>query len=544
MIFAEALNAGYSGILFGRARVSVERMLLDVRRLVEPSLAERVSAYKSGYRADERARIEAGLRSGHLRGVVSTNALELGIDVGSLDLAVVAGYPGSSMSFWQQAGRVGRRGERESLVVLVAGDDALDQFHIQHPEAFFGRAMEHAAVDPSNAAIQLGHLLCAASEAPLEAAELDAWPANASALAQRLVDAGELSGGPPWRCPGGAPHADVSLRGTSRTPYSLQIGREVLGTIEPPWLQRECYPGAVYLHNGRGYRVAKLDPTAHVVRLELDGAEGRTNPLLEVAVMPRGEAVAQRSVASLEASLGPLSVRESVVAYRELRRGQALTFGLEQPLESVLDTIGLWLDVPPALEADGASIHAFEHALVSALPLVLLCDRRDVGSSNEGQRIFIYDFAEGGIGLADKAYHLFEELVERAASLVRTVRRRAARIACTWPRGRQSTRQTGAQALPGIVGAARAAAGVMNRPACRDLRAHPRAPPTLHDIAGRARARYGASPRGCRLARWPTWTLLGRSSWNVGVGSRRSATKRRHVALSAVGRARTPTDAA
>jgi DEAD/DEAH box helicase domain-containing protein len=124
MIFAEALNAGYSGILFGRARVSVERMLLDVRRLVEPSLAERVSAYKSGYRADERARIEAGLRSGHLRGVVSTNALELGIDVGSLDLAVVAGYPGSSMSFWQQAGRVGRRGERESLVVLVAGDDA------------------------------------------------------------------------------------------------------------------------------------------------------------------------------------------------------------------------------------------------------------------------------------------------------------------------------------------------------------------------------------------------------------------------------------
>src|SRR5205823_8608596 len=151
--FAESLQAGYSGILFGRARVSVERMLLDVRRLVGPELAGRVSAYKSGYRAEERAHIEAGLRSGALQGVVSTNALELGIDVGALDVAVIAGYPGSNMSFWQQAGRVGRRVEREAVIVLVAGDDALDQYHVQHPDAIFGQAMEHAAVDPSNASI-------------------------------------------------------------------------------------------------------------------------------------------------------------------------------------------------------------------------------------------------------------------------------------------------------------------------------------------------------------------------------------------------------
>src|SRR6202011_5037194 len=185
-----------------------------------------VSAYKSGYHPEERAQIEAGLRSGKLRGVVSTNALELGIDVGALDVAVIAGYPGSNMSFWQQAGRVGRRADREAVVVLVAGDDALDQYHIQHPEAFFGQAMEQAAVDPSNAAIQLGHLVCAAAERPLEADDLALFPANAARLVERLAEAGELSDGPPWRAgrngARGGPHGDVSLRGTSRDPYTLQ----------------------------------------------------------------------------------------------------------------------------------------------------------------------------------------------------------------------------------------------------------------------------------------------------------------------------------
>src|SRR5260221_2787344 len=130
-------------------------MLLDVRRLVGPQLAQRVSAYKSGYRADERAQIEAGLRSGELLGVVSTNALELGIDVGALDVAVIAGYPGSNMSFWQQAGRVGRRADREAVVGPGAGGHALPQDHNQHPQALFCQAMAQGAGDASNASIPL-----------------------------------------------------------------------------------------------------------------------------------------------------------------------------------------------------------------------------------------------------------------------------------------------------------------------------------------------------------------------------------------------------
>jgi DEAD/DEAH box helicase domain-containing protein len=422
-IFAETLRAGYNGILFGRARVSVERMLLDVRRLVGPELAGRVSAYKAGYRADERAEIEAGLRSGALRGVVSTNALELGIDVGALDVAVIAGYPGSTMSFWQQAGRVGRRAEREALVVLVAGDDALDQYHVQHPDAFFGQSMEHAAVDPSNASILLGHLLCAAAEQPLVADELRLFPSNTERLVERLVEAGELSGGPAWQAGARGVHADVSLRGTSREPYTLQLGQSRIGTIEPPYLQRECYPGALYLHNGRGYRVAMLDHRTRVVRLEADSLDARTTPIVEVEVAPREAALATRTIAlveaTLEVSVGPLRVCETVAGFRETQRGQSMNCQLEEPLTSVLETVGLWVDMPLAIEPDLESLHAVEHALVNALPLGLLCDRRDVGSSSDECRLYVYDFAEGGTGLAEKAYHVLERLLAEATTLLR-----------------------------------------------------------------------------------------------------------------------------
>jgi len=215
----------------------------------------------------------------------------------------------------------------------------------------------------------------------------------------------------------------VSLRGTSREPFTLQADHGSIGTIEPPYLQRECYPSALYLHNGRGYRVTAIDRIARVVRLADDSADTRTSPLVEVRVTPRDEALALRQLklgeAGLTATVGPLQVGETVAGYREARRGQSMTCALDEPLESVLDTVGLWLDVPEDLEPDQASLHAMEHGLVNAVPLALLCDRRDIGSSSDGQRIYLYDFAEGGIGLVEKAYHVLETLLERAATLLR-----------------------------------------------------------------------------------------------------------------------------
>jgi DEAD/DEAH box helicase domain-containing protein len=281
----------------------------------------------------------------------------------------------------------------------------------------------------------------------------------------------------------------------------------VLGTIEPPWLQRECYPGAVYLHNGRGYRVVSLEQASHVVRLEPTSLDMRTDPLVEVAVAPRGEALASRAVGPAEGqvmvSLGPLSVRESVVGYRELRRGQSFSFALDQPLESVLETVGVWLDVPTDLDPDASAVHAFEHALVNALPLVLLCDRRDVGSSSEGQRVHIFDFAEGGIGLADKAFHLLETLLERAASLVRDCPCAEGCPNCLHLAGcadanRQLDKLAGLALLEGrSVSAARAAERLLHPAPSRPRPAATRADRRrrLRDIAeADLRARYDAPP--------------------------------------------------
>jgi DEAD/DEAH box helicase domain-containing protein len=439
--------------------------------------------------------------------VVSTNALELGIDVGALDIAVIAGYPGSNMSFWQQAGRVGRRADREAVVVLVAGDDALDQYHIQHPEAFFGQAMEQATVDPSNASILLGHLVCAAAEAPLE--DMSMFPPNAPRLMQRLAEAGEVCAGPPWRAVGKGVHGDVSLRGTSREPYTLQTGGTRIGTIEPPYLQRECYPGALYLQNGRGYRVASIDARTRVVRLEEDAPDSRTSPIVEIEVTPREPPLATRSVtvggAAFSATVGPLVVSETVAGFRETTRGQTMTCQLEEPLASVLDTVGLWLDVSEALEPDATSLHAMEHALVNALPLALLCDRRDIASSSDERRLYVYDAAEGGIGLCEKAFHVLDSLLESAATLLRDCPCSEGCPSCMHlpgcPKGNGSLDKIGGLALleGRDVGGARVASHVLRRPAASvDIPGKRRRLRAIADDD--LRERYGAGP---------TWLQVG-----------------------------------
>lgn len=535
-VFAEALRAGYRGILFGRARVSVERMLLDLKRQVGPALADRVSAYKSGYRADERAQIEAGLRSGALVGVVSTNALELGIDIGSLDLVVLAGYPGSAMSFWQQAGRVGRRADREALVVLVAGDDAMDQYHVQHPDALLDGSMEQAVVDPSNAAIQVGHLVSAAAERPLETADVALFPPNAERLIARLVDAGELDQGPPWRATARNPHTDVSLRGTSREPYTLQVdGGPRLGTVEPPNLQRECFPGALYLHNGRVYRVRALNRLARVVSLEPDASDSRTSPLVEVQVTAGASPYQTRDLvlgeSTVGVTVGPLAVSESVVGYRETLRGQAFTASLEEPLEMVLNTVGVWIDVPPTLEADESALHAFEHALVNTVPLWLLCDRRDMESFTDAEthRVYLYDFAEGGIGLAEKAFTMVESLIDRAATLLSECPCSEGCPSCLHvtgcSRGNSGLDKAGGLALARgqSVGGARATEQLLRRRGPR--------PPRAETASGRQerfraiaeadrRERYGAAPGWLEeggLARHVTGGLV--VVWTIGRGT-------------------------
>lgn len=438
LLFIELLKAGRTTILFGKSRTAVERMLAEARQALgkdgAADLAARISAYKAGYTPEERRRIEADLRAGYLRGVIATNALELGIDVGGLDAAILAGYPGTVMSTWQQAGRVGRRAAdagQEALIVLVGGDDALDQFHLDHPERFFAAPSEQAVVDPGNEAILPAHLLCAAQERPLDEEDLACFPTSAPRLLRHLEDGRLLSAGPPWRLVASSqalPHGQVHVRGATRDRYAVLHDRLLLAHAEPPLLYREAHPGAVYLHNGDAYRVLEIDDAAHCVRVRPETADVRTDPVAEVSVSPRGEPLQRRSVAlgtlAATATIGPLLAVERIAAYREtVGRGAPVTHPLEPVYSVPLDTIGLWLDLPDRLGEALEPLHALEHALVNALPVSLLCDRRDVGSlsdpaAGEGGRVYLFDRYAGGIGLSERAFLLLEDLLRAAAELL------------------------------------------------------------------------------------------------------------------------------
>jgi DEAD/DEAH box helicase domain-containing protein len=374
-------------------------------------------------------------------------------------------------------------------------------------------------------------LICAAAERPLEAADLALFPSNADRLVERLTEAGELSHGPPWGAVAKGAHSDLSLRGTSRNPFTLQTSQARIGTIEPPYLQRECYPGALYLHNGRGYRVVDIDEKTRVVRLTEDSLDSRTSPVVEVEVAPRDEPLATRDLevgeSRLVATVGPLRVCETVAGYRETSRGQTMNAQLEQPLTTLLDTVGLWVDIPEALEPDGAALHAVEHALVNALPLALLCDRRDFASTSEERRLYVYDFAEGGIGLSEKAYHVLETLLVSAATLLRDCPCSEGCPSCMHipgcPKGNGSLDKVGGLALleGRNVGGARVASRVLRSPS--DSAPYDAAPARRRRLSAIAdedrRERYGASPRWLEvgaLARSATDGLV--VVWSIGRG--------------------------
>jgi ATP-dependent helicase YprA (DUF1998 family) len=279
--------------------------------------------------------------------------------------------------------------------------------------------------------------------------------------------------------------------------------------------------------------VLAIDQIARVVRLADDSVEGRTSPLVEVQVAPRDELLATRQLelgaARLTATVGPLRVCETVAGFREVWRSQSQTHALEEPLDSVLDTVGLWVDVPEELEPDQASLHALEHALVSAVPLSLLCDRRDVGSSSEERRVYLYDFAEGGIGLVEKAFHLLETLMARAATLLRDCPCSDGCPSCLHlpgcPRGNGTLDKVGGLALAEGrgVGGARVAERLLRGPAERSP-----APGGASARRGRLRAiadadlreRYGASPNWLEvggLARLASEGVV--VVWSIGRGT-------------------------
>ncbi|MHC1790976.1 DEAD/DEAH box helicase [Solidesulfovibrio sp.] len=434
MLLAAALKRGLRTIVYTQSRKMTELISLWIREKAGP-YASRVSAYRSGFLPEERRDIEAAMASGRLLGVVSTSALELGIDIGGLDLCILCGYPGSVMSAWQRGGRVGRAG-RESAVALIAGEDALDQYFMRHPAEFFDRPPESAVINPANPTIAAKHLECAAAELPLSLAE----PFLADPAIRREAEILEAKGlllrdkdGLRLFAARKRPHRDVNLRGSGGQ-FSIEAAGAVIGQIDELRAYKETHPGAVYIHRGVSYLVESLDiPERRVVVApgKVDyytRARGqKTTDILEV--------LGEGNVGGVPVFLGRLRVTETVTGYerRRTRGGQLLTIvPLDLP-PMVFETEGLWWVIPHDVQAEldkrlfhfMGAIHAMEHAMIGILPLLVLTDRNDLGGISTPLHpqvgracVFVYDGAPGGVGLTRLAFSRAEEALTRTLAAV------------------------------------------------------------------------------------------------------------------------------
>ncbi len=433
-----SVQKDYRTIVFTRARVITE-LIYRWATQSRPDLRAKISSYRAGYLPEERRQIEHALNSGELLGVVSTSALELGIDIGGLDICVLVGYPGSIINTWQRAGRVGRGG-RESLIILIASKDALDQYFMKHPARFFGRGVEDAVVDPANKYILKNHLVCAAREFPLTMQEPEYDMPNWQQAVDELVVEGALlqgADGDAWYAARKQPHRLVNMRTIGESYHIIESGKKnLIGTVSGGQVYSECYEGAVYLHRGRQYLISGRNPEkGQIYAEEVDvpyftraKSEKDTEILEELRSKP---------MPGFLAKLGRLKVSSQVVAFEKIRAGDQVIIS-RHPLESPVqhfETIGFWIELDLHFKKDlrkynfhyMGSIHAIEHAMKSLFPLLALSNRTDVGGicfplhpQLKKGAIFVYDYHPGGIGLAEKGFAELQRLLEMTLEMVET----------------------------------------------------------------------------------------------------------------------------
>ena len=424
---------------FARSRRAAEILADAVRGKLEPAVAARVKAYRAGYLPEERRALERALAEGELLAVASTSALELGIDIGSLDAAVLAGYPGTRASMWQQAGRAGRRGEA-SLAFLVAQDDPLDQYLVQHPEDIFRKPPEAAVIDPTNPYVLGPHLACAAREHPMDPQELRFFGDTAPDLAAKLQEDGELveRRGRLHAAAGTSPHSSVDIRSASGHLYAIvEAGLgTLLGTVDESRAFVQVHPGAIYLHQGEQYEVKDLDLDRKVALVSRSDADWYTQSrdTTDIEVL---DVLAESKVGETPMFFGSVRVTNHIVAFvRKLHMsGEILdTVPLDLPPQ-VLDTRAVWWAVPDQVIARAGvspaalpgAAHAAEHAAIGLLPLVATCDRWDVGGVSTAFHpdtgscaIFIYDGYPGGAGINERGFADAERWLRATLEAIRT----------------------------------------------------------------------------------------------------------------------------
>jgi DEAD/DEAH box helicase domain-containing protein len=466
----ELLSRKLQTIVFANSRLHTEVLLtyLQQANRPQPGEAEPIRGYRGGYLPGERREIERGLREGRVRGVVTTNALELGIDIGSLDASVMAGYAGSIASTWQRAGRAGRR-NGTSCAVMVASSAPLDQFIVQHPDYFFGRSPEHAYVQPDNLEILVNHLKCAAFELPL-APDEKIGKVDLPELCERMTEAGFLhrSGGN-WHWVQEAYPADtVSLRSvtsdnfiiidTTGHPESLEDGEpEVIGECDFSSALTTVHPKAIYIHQGQQYHVERLDFEQRKAYVKSVNVDYYTDAIRYTQVRVLEVAEEARIAGPAARVHGDVLVRSQVVGFKKIKFFTNENIGagnLELP-ENEMHTTAFWItlerplltELPYALSDRQSGIFGLLYALESMATLLLMCDRRDLGTAvgerppspgveSEWQEfstamtdpaemkeffepnLYLYDAYPGGIGFSEPLYRVHEILLRKTQELI------------------------------------------------------------------------------------------------------------------------------
>jgi DEAD/DEAH box helicase domain-containing protein len=435
---------GRPTLAFTRSRRGAELVAAQAKRRLQQEgsgAADRVAAYRAGYLPEERRELERRLGDGSLLGIAATNALELGIDVGGLDAIVLNGFPGTLASMRQQAGRAGRTGRR-AAAVLVAGDDQLDQWYAAHPAELFGRTPEAAVVNPSNPYVLRPQVACAAHELPLEPSDEEWFGPGLDDAVRELVLAEQLKprAGRMYWAGREPPALRVGLRTGSSVEFRL-VGRDddgderLIGTVDSSRVFHVAHPGALYLHQGRQWRVERLDLDDHLAWLEpADDADEYTQVRedTDIAITREDERV---PCGAGWAHLGSVDVTNTILAYQRKRASTNATIEIV-PLDlppRTLPTRACWYTLSDdELLAAGiepvqvlGAVHAAEHALIGLLPLFAICDRWDVGGVSMALHpatleptIFVYDGYPGGAGIAELAFAGLERHIRAAAELV------------------------------------------------------------------------------------------------------------------------------
>ena len=430
-LLVEAVRRDIRTLAFVRSRILTELVIAAAKDNLQgedSSLAERMRPYRGTYLPRDRRRIEADLKNGTLLGVAATNALELGMDIGGLDTILLTGYPGSVASAWQQAGRAGRRGD-ESLAVLVANDDPLDQYLMHHPEFFYGRPMEHALVATENPVIFSKHLLCAAYEMPLTEGDKAYWGPALERHVDELERLGDLHKHQ-WRWHLSPsieyPAGNVNLRSITDRMFQMvdsNSGAVLEEGMDDTYVYSHLHEGAVYLHQGKQYMVRELDLESGQALVTQRSVNYYTESSFCTDIRVLEDLHNQRVESGIEVVLSKVEVTRRVMSYQKISFQDERKLG-EAPVHLPpvqFTTVALRFGIPPAL-ADrdwdlAGGLHAAEHAAIGVLPLFALCDRADIGGvstpmhPDTGQpTVFIYDGYPGGIGIAERGYEAIEAL--------------------------------------------------------------------------------------------------------------------------------------